>query len=154
MKFKIAATLGLLATVGLAIPSFVLAQGAQHNETDIAFIKRITTRLQRIESDAERLDDYVKDLSRRESANQAMEQDQYGRQQHTPARDRESELRRAGSKMRTNRRKAEKERDRLVEMQRAGSSIDPEEREKIETAVSRMERDIAELERDIRMGRF
>ena len=56
--------------------------------------------------------------------------------------------------MRSIGKKAGKEREKLAKMQREDSSIDPEDRERIESTVSRMERDIANMESDIRQGRL
>ena len=145
---------GLMILIGLAAPATTYAQDAQHNETDIAFIKRMTTRLQRTENEAERLGEYFQEMSGPASRNQMMGQDQYGRQTRTSSSNRESEYRRARSRMRSVGKKAEKEREKLVEMQRSGNSIDASDRERIESTVARLERDIADAERYIRLGVF
>jgi predicted transcriptional regulator len=143
---------GLLVALALAIPTLAQGQGAQHNETDIAFVNRMTTRLQRAEKRAERLDEAIKQMSRQASQNEMMGQDRYGSQSRTS--NQQGNYRRAGTKVRSSRKKAEEEREKLVELQRSGASISPSERERIETTVSRIEREVSDMEHDVRLGRF
>ncbi len=144
----------LLATIGLTASAPTCAQGAQHNETDIAFVKRMTTRLQRVVKQAEKLEDIVKDMSKQASRNESTGQDQFGNLDRIPRSDTQSDYRRASMKMRSAGKRAAKERERLVDLQRSGNSIDPADRDRIEATVSSLERNITDMEHDIRLRRF
>ena len=144
----------LLATVSLAATTPTYAQGAQHNETDIAFARRMTARLERVEKQAEQFEDMIKEISKQASRDQLTGQDQFGQQNRIPTSDHRTDYRRAEMKMRSTRKKAEKERENLVDLQRSGNSIDPSDRDRIEATVSSLERSVADMEHDIRLGRF
>jgi capsule polysaccharide export protein KpsE/RkpR len=145
---------GLVVLFGLTVPASTLAQDTQQNESDLEFIKRMTTRLQRTENEAGRLEDAIKQMSRQEAEAGVMNQGSYGRQDPVSAQNRESDLRRAEMKMRSTETRARKEREKLVELQRSGSSIDVKDRERIESKVSRLERDITNTQRDLERRRF
>jgi hypothetical protein len=144
----------LLATVSLAAATPTYAQGAQHNETDIAFARRMAARLERVEKQAENFEDMIKEMSKQASRNEVTQQDPFGQQNRIPASDPQTDHRRAGMKMRSTRTKAKKERENLVDLQRSGNSIDPSDRDRIEATVSSLERSVADMEHDIRLRRF
>jgi exonuclease VII small subunit len=144
----------LLASIGLAGPTPANAQSVQKNESDIEFAKRLTTRLKRVEKQAEQFEDTIKKMSRQLSQNEMTQQGQLGRQDRMSAGDPEADYRRASIRMRSTRRSAEKERESLAELQRTGSSISPSDRDRIEATVSKLERGIADMERAIRQRRF
>ena len=145
----------LLTTMGLTAPTSAYAQGAQHNETDIAFVKRMTARLQRVEKQAKQFEDMIEKMSQQASRDELTRpDDQFGQQDRIPRGDPQSDYRRAGMKMRSTRKKAGKEREKLVDLQRSGGSIDPSDRDRIEATVSGVERSVANMEHDIRLRRF
>jgi len=144
----------LLVAVSLAAATPTYAQSAQHNETDIAFAKRMSARLERVEKQAKQFEDMLNDMSRQASRNEPTQQDPFGQQNRIPTSDLQSDYRRAGMKMRSIRKKAEKEREKLADLQRSGNSIDPSDRDRIEATVSKLERDIADMEHDLRLRRF
>jgi predicted transcriptional regulator len=150
----IASLLGLLALVSLAAPTVAHAQGAQHKETDLAFIRRMSSRLQSVERQAEGLEKTIQNVARQASQNEFMGRDQYGRENRTSNQDTQSDYRSAERQMRSARKRAVKEREKLVELHRAGSTVSEKDRERIERAVSGLERKIANMERDIRQRRL
>lgn len=143
----------LLVTVGLAAEP-THAQGTQHDETDIAFAKRMAARLERVEKQADKLEDMIKEMSKQASRDELTQQDPFGQQSGIPRSDPQSDHRRAGMRMRSTRKKAEKEREKLVDLLRSGSSIEATDRERIEATVSNLERSVADMEHDIRLRRF
>jgi len=149
-----ASLLGVLVMFSLAAPVESHAQGALQNETDLAFIRRMTSRLQRVEQRAEQLEDIIRDVATRSSYGDLGGRDQYGRETRGSAQDRQNEYRSAERQMRSTGKRARKEREELVELQRAGSTLSQKQREKIERGVSGMERKIANAERDIQQQRF
>ena len=144
----------LLITVSLTAATPTYAQGVQHNETDIAFAKRMAARLERVEKQSEKFEDMIKEMSKRVSRDQMTGQDQFGQQNRIPTSDHRTDYRRAEMKMRSTRKKAEKERENLVDLQRSGNSIDTSDRDRVEATVSSLERRVADMEHDIRLGRF
>ena len=146
--------LGLMALVSIAAPMDSHAQGAQHKQSDLAFIRSMSSRLQNVERQSERLEDQLGELSSQAGHNIRMGQDQYGHQTSRTPQDRQRDYRSAERKMRSNRKRAAKERERLAELQRAGDSVSAEQREKTERIVSDLERNVANMERDIRQRRF
>jgi TolA-binding protein len=151
---KMAPLVVLLATIGLTASIPANAQDMQHNETDIAFIKRLTAKLQHVEKQAERLEETIDQMSDQVSRNDRTGQDPFARQDSIRTSDPQAEYRRAGMKMRSIQKKAGKERDKLAELQVSGNSVDAADRDRVESMVSRMERDIANMEDDIRYRRF
>ena len=149
-----ASLIGLLAFVSLAAPTITYAQGAQQNETDLAFIRRMSSKLQNVERQAERLEETIQEVARQAEQNEFMGRDQYGRQSAASSQDKKSDYRRAEMQMRSARKRAVKEREKLVELQRAGSSISAKQREKTEKTVSGLERKISNMERDIYQRRL
>jgi len=149
-----AALVSFLALVSLAAPAEGQAQGAQQNETDLAFIKRMTTTLKNVERQAERLETTIQDISRQASQNEMMGRDQYGRDPRASSQDKQGDYRRAEMQMRSTRKRASKEREELVELQRSGTSISDKERKKIEKTVSNLERKTSNMERDIHQRRL
>ena len=147
--------LALLITVSLTAAMPTYAQGAQHNETDVAFAKRMAVRLERVEKQAEQFEEMIKKMGQQASRDQLTRpDDQFGQQDRMPGGDPQSDYRRAGMKMRSARKKAGKEREKLADLQRSGSSIEPSDRDRIEATVSNLERGIADMEHDIRLRRF
>ena len=144
----------LLITANLAAATPTYAQGAQHNETDIAFAKRMTARLERVEKQAEQFEDMIKGMSKQASRDQLTGQDQFGQQNRIPTSDHRTDFRRAEMKMRSTRKKAGDEREKLVELQVSGSTFDTSDRDRIEATVSNLERGVADMEHDIRLRRF
>jgi len=144
----------LLITVSLTAAAPAYAQGTQHNETDIAFAKRMAARLERVEKQAEQFEDMIKEMSKQISRNQMTGQDQFGQQNRIPTGDHRTDYRRAEMKMRSTRKKAGEEREKLVELQVSGSSFDTSDRDRIEGTVSNLERTVADMEHDIRLRRF
>jgi len=147
--------LALLITVSLIAATPAYAQGVQHNETDIAFAKRMAARLERVEKQAERIEEMIKKMGQQASRDELTRpDDQFGQQDRIPRGDPQSDYRRAGMKMRSARKKAEKEREKLANLQRSGSSIEPSDRDRIEATVTNLERNVADMEHDIRLRRF
>lgn len=144
----------LLITVSLAATTPTYAQGVQHNETDIAFAKRMAARLERVEKQSEKFEDMIKEMSKRVSRDKLTGQDPFGQQNRIPTSDHRTDYRRAEMKMRSTRKKAEKERGNLADLQRSGTSIDLSDRDRIEATVSSLERSVADMEHDIRLRRF
>lgn len=143
----------LLITVGLtAAPT--CAQGVQHNETDIAFAKRMGSRLERVEKQAKQFEEMIKKMAQQASRDELTRSDQFGQQDRIPRSDPQVGYRRAGMKMRSTRTKAGKEREKLADLQRSGGGIDPSDRDRIEATVSSLERGVADMEHDIRLRRF
>jgi len=149
-----AALLGILVSVSIAAPIDSRAQGTQYNQSDLAFIKSMSSRLQNVERQSERLEDYLSELSSQAGHNILTGQDQYGQQTSRTPEDRQRDYRSAERKMRSNRKRAAKEREKLGELQRAGDSVSAEQRDKTERIVSDLERKAANMERDISRGRL
>lgn len=157
MYRRIASTVSLLVlvvTVSLSTATPAYAQGAQHNETDIAFAKRMAARLERVEKQAEQLEGMIERMSQQVSRGELTQQDPFGQHTRVPTSDPQVDLRRAGSRMRSARKKAVKEREKLADLQRSGNSIDPSDRDRIEATVSSLEHRVADMEHDIRLRRF
>lgn len=144
----------LLALVSLAAPAVAQGQDAQQNETDLAFIKRMSSRLQGVERQAEQLEKTLQDMSRYASQSDFMGQDQYGRQTSGPKTDMQSEYRNAERKMRSTGKRAEKKRDELAELQRSGATLSEKDREKIDRSVTSLERKVSDMERIIHQRRL
>lgn len=152
----------LLAAASLTLPDTAWAQGAQHNETDLDFSKRMTARLERVEKQTEKLLELAarkKDYSaeRATSSSARTTQDEFGltgsqnRMTHPTGGD---DYQRVKLKLRSLRRKAEKERDKLATVQGSKSRTEELDREAIEKNVARMESDVVDLDRQIRTGRY
>ena len=144
----------LLITVGLTATTPTVAQGVQHNETDIAFAKRMASRLERVEKQAKQFEEMIEKMAQQASRDELSRTDQLGQQNRIPRGDPQVDYRRAGMKMRSTRSKAGKEREKLVDLQRSGGSINPSDRDRIEATVSSLERSVADMEHDIRLRRF
>jgi len=149
-----ASHLVLLITVGLTSVAPTVAQDAQHNETDIAFAKRLGARLERVEKQAGRFEEMIKKMAQQASRDELTRPDQFGQQNRFPGNDPQADYRRASMKIRSTRTKAEKEREKLADLQRSGNAIDPSDRDRIEKTVSSLERAVADMEHDIRLRRF
>jgi hypothetical protein len=147
--------LAFLITAGLTAAAPTVAQGVQNNETDIAFARRMATRLERVEKQAERFEEMIRKMGQQASRDELTRpNDPYGQQDRIPRGDPQSDYRRAGMKMRSTRTKAGKEREKLADLQRSGGSFDPSDRDRIEATVSSLERSVADMEHDIRLRRF
>lgn len=152
--------LGLLAAACLVAPAATLAQGAQQNETDLAFIQRMTASLKRTATKAEQLEETLEQMEKQASREAMLERDQYGQQDRygMPNRSsfgsKEETYRRAGRKLRSLQKKAGKELEKLLDVQRSLGSEEQLDRKAIESTVARVERDVAAVEHDLRLGRF
>ena len=62
--------------------------------------------------------------------------------------------RRAQMRIRSTKSKAIKEREELTEMQRSGEALEARQRERIETTVSQLAREVENMDRDMQLGRF
>lgn len=152
----------LLAAASLTLPDAACAQGAQHNETDLDFAKRMTARLERVEKQTEKLlelatrkNDYSTERATSSSARTT--QDEFGL---TGSQDRMThatggnDYQRVKLKLRSLQRKAGKEREKLATVQGSKSRSEELDREAIEKDVARMESDVVDLDRQIRTGRY
>jgi hypothetical protein len=144
----------------LASPVDSYAQGAQKNESDTEFLRRIVASLKTTERRAEKLEENIKTAARM-AKQKAMTrtdplttQDRYGSSNRNTTGNRDSDYRRAEMRIRTTRNNATKERERLAEMQRTGATVDPADRERIETNASRLANDVENIQRDMQLGRF
>jgi predicted transcriptional regulator len=158
---SIAGTVLAFATVFmLASPVDAFAQGAQKNESDTDFLRRIVASLKTTERRAEKLEENIKSAGRMSKQNAMTRtdplttQDRYGSSNRNTTGNRDSDYRRAEMRIRTTRSQATKERERVVEMQRSGASIDPADRERIETNASRLAKEVENIQRDMQLGRF
>ena len=57
-------------------------------------------------------------------------------------------------RVRSTKNNAIKERERLSELQRSGGSLEPKDREKIESTVARLAREVEDMQRNMELGRF
>ena len=157
MVKSIAGSTSLLAflIVGcLFTPATAHAQGAQHNETDLQFIQRMTASVKRTEAKAQQLEETVDNLAKQASRENMLGEDRYGQQGRISSGSKEETYRRAGRKLRSLQKKAEKEREKLADLQRSVGGDEPLDRTTIEADVTRLERDVADVEHDLRLGRF
>jgi len=159
-KLSIAAVLilGLLAVASLAVPGNAYAQDVQYNESDLDFAQRMIARLDRIDAQADKLEELAarKKDSFSEQSNRSqtttMQQDEFGM---SGAQSRISsvgtdEYQSAKLKLRSVQRKAKKEREKLTVVQGSKSRPEDLDREEIESNVDRMERDLEYVDRDLR----
>ena len=146
--------LGLLALACLGIPAAALAQDAQHNETDIQFVQRMTSSLKRTEAKSEQLGETLDDMAQRASRESLLGEDRYGQQGRISSGSKQDTYRRASRKMGSLRKKAVKEREKLIDQLRSLDDGEQLDRKKIEATVSRMERDVDAVEHDLRLGRY
>lgn len=150
--------LGLLATGSLSAPATAIAQGTQYNETDLEFSQDMAARLERVEKQAEKLEevavryrDYQREQATTAGAISAQDDD-FG------ARGSQSRVSSAGLdkyehiklKLRSVQRKAKKEREKIASVQGSKNRPDELDRDSIESSVKRMERDIEDLEKELR----
>lgn len=150
----------LLVTVSLAAATPTFAQGAQQNETDLQFIKRMTASVKRTSARAERLGETLKQMAERESRvslqrdDNYEQQDLYGSPNRATSRSKEESYRRAGRKLRSLQRKADKELEKLADLQRSVGSTEELDRNPVEATIKRLERDVDTVEHDLRLGRY
>jgi hypothetical protein len=151
--------LGLLTAGSLATPGTAVAQGAQYNETDLEFSRRMIARVESVEARAKKLEKSLNpesglSMNRSTQPGTDRTRDEYGQpRRDDPFSSRDStgtSDRLIKSKLRTLQSKATTEHKKLTAVQ--GSKSKPEEldRESIESRVARMERDIADVEKDLR----
>ena len=138
----------------LFTPATAHAQGAQHNETDLQFIQRMTASVKRTEAKAEQLEETLDKMAQQVSRENLLGEDRYGQQGRLSSGSKEETYRRAGRKLRSLQNKAEKEREKLADLQRSTGGDEQLDRMTIEADVTRMERDVAAVEHDLRLGRF
>lgn len=152
--------LALAAAFVLASPVDAYAQGAQKNESDSDFLRRIVASLKTTERRAEKLEENIKSAARLSKQNAMTRtdplttQDRYGSSNRNTTGNRDSDYRRAEMRIRTTRNNATKERERVAELQRSGASVDPADRERIETNASRLAKEVENIQRDMQLGRF
>lgn len=150
--------LGLLAAASFTVPGNAFAQDAQYNESDLDFAQRMMARLDRIDAQADKLEEMAgrKKDSFSEQSNRSqttsMQQDDFGR---SGAQSRISsvgtdEYQRTKLELRSIQRKAKKEREKLTVVQGSKSRPEDLDREEIESNVARMERDLEYVDRDLR----
>jgi len=150
----------LLVTASLAAATPTFAQGAQQNETDLQFIKRMTASAKRTSAKAERLGETVKKAAERESRVSLQrednngQQDLYGSPNRATSRSKEESYRRAGRKLRSLQKRADKQLEELADMQRSLGSTEQLDRNPIEATIMRLERDVDAVEHDLRLGRY
>jgi len=157
-KFSIAAALalGLLTAAGLMLPDSAHAQGAQHNESDLDFSRRMMARVNNIEAQAERLKSVIDyretgriDSSMRQHPNSSSQnQMQTGRERRTTGYG--GDTRQMQFKLKTVQNNAKKARKKLESVRGSKAKDEPLNHKKIESSVKRMERDLADLDRELR----
>ncbi|MEJ2127904.1 MAG: hypothetical protein P8X81_03565 [Woeseiaceae bacterium] len=154
--------LGALFTLGLAAPNMALAQDPQHNESDIDFLKRMIASLKQTERQAAQLEDNIGQFAKQqklvemETRNdpRRSRDDPFGSRTRNTTGNLDSDFRRAEMRIRSTKKKAIEEREELSELQRSGESLKPRDRDKIENAVSRLAREVEDMQRDMQLGRF
>jgi hypothetical protein len=154
MVKSIAGSASLLAIACLIAPVAAHAQGAQHNETDLQFIQRMTASVKRTEAKAEQLEETLDKMAQQVSRENLLGEDRYEQQGRLSSGSKEETYRRAGRKLRSLQNKAEKEREKLADLQRSTGGDEQLDRKTIEASVTRLERDVAAVEHDLRLGRY
>jgi len=150
--------LSLLAAGSLSTPATAIAQGAQYNESDLDFSQDMAARLERVEKQAAQLEEVAvryRDYERERATTGgaiSTQDSEFG------ARGSQSRMSSAGLdqyeriklKLRSVQRKAKKEREKLASVQGSRSKPDELDRDAIESSVKRMERDVENLEKELR----
>lgn len=152
----------MLAAVLLAAPVAGVAEDAVADEADVAFLKRMITRLKNTERQAGRLEDRFDDLGRQAKISDGTmnndplsnRNDRYGSQIRNKTRDRASEYRQAERRMRSTRNDAIDLQQELAELQRSDARLETAEREEIEKTVGRLEKSIEDMNRELQSGRL
>jgi hypothetical protein len=114
----------------------------------------MTASVKRAEAKAQQLKETVDNLEKQASRESLLGDDQYGQQGRISSGSKEETYRRASRKLRSLQKKAEKERENLADLQRSVGGDEPLDRTTIEADVTRLERDVAGVEHDLRLGRF
>lgn len=139
------------------VPEITFAQGAQQNETDLEFSKRMTQRVKNLQARIDHLEKVVGSSGPRLTSEPmrmpgTSSQDDFlrGPQASTAGGSEADQYRRMKRKLKSLDKKAEAERKRLQAPQGSQSKSKKLDRESIESKVRRMERDLEGLERDLR----
>ncbi len=154
-RFATVLITGLLLTGGLAGSPAALAEGAEEEETDIAYSRRLTTRVQRAQTSIKYLQDTVDDGWGRSASPQRRQQREDSLM--TPSNQtrnmgNSSDWGRFKLKLKSMSKKAEKLRMRLQAPMGSKTSSQDLDREAIEAGIRQLENEIREIDRDMRIA--